>query len=70
MVKMDILLIKRLLNKLTLGEYKMMKNRIANFIVFLLLTLLTLGLYPVYFWITLTKERNELLEKILVQVSK
>jgi len=66
---MDILLIKRLLNKLTLGEYKM-ATRIGNFIVFLLLTLLTLGLYPVYFWITLTKERNELLEKILVQVSK
>jgi hypothetical protein len=47
-----------------------MATRIGNFIVFLLLTLLTLGLYPLYFWITLTKERNELLEKILVQVSK
>jgi len=47
-----------------------MATRIGNFLIFVLLSIITIGLYPIYFWVTLTKERNELLEKILIQVSK
>lgn len=47
-----------------------MATRIGNFIIFLLLTIVTFGLYPFYFMVTRTKERNELLEKVLIEVSK
>lgn len=47
-----------------------MAQRLGNFIIFIILTIITVGLYPIYFSITYTKERNELLEKILVEVSK
>ena len=47
-----------------------MATRIGNFIIFALLTIVTAGLYPLYFMVTRTKERNELLEKVLIEVSK
>ncbi|MDA9374022.1 hypothetical protein N9R43_01435 [bacterium] len=47
-----------------------MAQRLGNFVIFMILTVLTCFMYPIYFSIAYTKERNELLEKILVEVSK
>ena len=41
-----------------------MAERIGNFVVFLVLTLITLGIYPLYFYVTRTQENISLLEDI------
>lgn len=41
-----------------------MAERIGNFVVFLVLTLITLGIYPLYFYVTRTQENIELLTEI------
>ena len=41
-----------------------MAERIVNFVVFLALTLITLGIYPLYFYVTRTQENIELLTGI------
>jgi hypothetical protein len=47
-----------------------MAKRIGNFIIFLLLSVVTFGMYPLFFMVTLTKERNELLAGILAEAQK
>ena len=39
--------------------------RLASFLVFVLLTIVTIGLYPLYFAVTRLEEQNQLLEAIL-----
>lgn len=41
-----------------------MAERIGNFVVFLVLTLITLGIYPLYFYVTRTQENIGLLTEI------
>jgi uncharacterized membrane protein YjgN (DUF898 family) len=41
-----------------------MAERIGNFVVFLVLTLITLGIYPLYFYVTRTQENISLLTDI------
>ena len=43
-----------------------MAKRLGDFIIFVVLSVITLGFYPIYFWVTRTKERNDLLAEILV----
>ena len=43
-----------------------MAKRLGDFIIFVVLSVITFGFYPIYFWVTLTKERNDLLAEILV----
>ena len=43
-----------------------MAKRLGDFIIFVLLTTITFGFYPLFFMITRTKERNDLLAEILV----
>ena len=40
-----------------------MAMRLGNFVIFLLLTVITLGLYPFYFYVTRTQEQNDLLRR-------
>ncbi len=39
-------------------------ERIGHFVLFVVLTVITLGLYPLYFAITTTRENNVLLREI------
>jgi len=41
-----------------------MANRLKFFIIFLLLSLVTFGIYPFYFTVTRLKEQNDLLAEI------
>lgn len=41
-----------------------MAERIGNFVVFLVLTLITLGIYTLYFYVTRTQENISLLTDI------
>ena len=40
-----------------------MAQRLGNFVIFVLLTVVTLGLYPLYFYVTRTQENSELLRR-------
>ena len=41
-----------------------------HFIKFLLLSLVTFGIYPLYFYVTRQEETNELLKEIIEQLKK
>ncbi len=41
-----------------------MATRLGNFIIFLILTVITLGIYPLYFFVTRQQENTELLKEI------
>ena len=41
-----------------------MAERLGNFLLFLVLSLITLGLYPLYFFVTRQQETVSLLEEI------
>ena len=41
-----------------------MASRFGNFIIFLILSILTLGIYPLYFFVTRQQENTELLKEI------
>ena len=41
-----------------------MASRLGNFIIFLILTVITLGIYPLYFFVTRQQENTELLKEI------
>ena len=43
---------------------KIMAERLGNFLLFLVLSLITLGLYPIYFFVTRQQETVSLLEEI------
>ena len=47
-----------------------MAARIGNFIIFLILSLVTLGIYPLYFFVTRQQENTELLKEILERNKK
>ena len=40
-----------------------MASRLGNFIIFLILCILTLGIYPLYFFVTRQQENTELLKE-------
>jgi|TARA_B110000503_G_scaffold106728_1_gene159424 NADH:ubiquinone oxidoreductase subunit 4 (subunit M) len=41
-----------------------MAARLGNFIIFLILSIITLGIYPLYFFVTRQQENTELLKEI------
>ena len=45
-----------------------MRSRIIFFLIYLLKTIFTFGIYPLYFHITRQQESNELLKEILNKV--
>ena len=47
-----------------------MAARIGNFIIFLILSVVTLGIYPLYFFVTRQQENTELLKEILDEIKK
>ena len=47
-----------------------MAARIGNFIIFLILSLVTLGIYPLYFFVTRQQENTELLKEIRDEIKK
>ena len=47
-----------------------MLNRIGNFIIFLILTVLTLGIYPFYFHVTRQQETIDVLNEIKEELKR
>ena len=47
-----------------------MAARIGNFIIFLILSVLTLGIYHLYFFVTRQQENTELLKDIRGELQK
>ena len=47
-----------------------MAARLGNFIIFLILTVITLGIYPLYFFVTRQQENTELLKEIRDELQK
>ncbi|MFL2490676.1 MAG: DUF4234 domain-containing protein [Candidatus Neomarinimicrobiota bacterium] len=47
-----------------------MVNRIANFIIFLILTIFTLGIYPLYFYVTRQQETIDVLNEIKEELKR
>ena len=47
-----------------------MGDRIKFFLIYILKTIFTFGIYPVYFYITRQQESNELLRDILEKIKK
>lgn len=45
-------------------RFQKMAERIGNFVVFMVLTIITLGIYPLYFAVTRTQENIGLLTEI------
>ncbi len=45
-------------------------DRIGNFLIFVALSIITVGIYPVYFAVTRIEEQNVLLEQILSQTRR
>ena len=45
-------------------------NRIGYFLLFILLSIVTIGLYPIYFWVSRIDETNRLLDDILVELRR
>ena len=51
-------------------RYTLMAARLGNFIIFLILTVITLGIYPLYFFVTRQQENTELLKEIRDELQK
>jgi len=47
-----------------------MVSRLGNFIIFLILTVITLGIYPLYFFVTRQQENTELLKEIRDELTR
>ena len=47
-----------------------MAARLGNFIIFLILTVITLGIYPLYFFVTRQQANTELLKEIRDELQK
>ena len=47
-----------------------MAARLGNFIIFLILTIITIGIYPLYFFVTRQQENTELLTEIRDELVK
>ena len=47
-----------------------MPTRLGNFLIFVVLTIITLGLYPLFFFVTRQQETVELLRDIKEELKK
>jgi NADH:ubiquinone oxidoreductase subunit 4 (subunit M) len=47
-----------------------MAARIGNFLIFIILTIFTLGLYPLFFFVSRQQETVELLQEIKKELQK
>ena len=47
-----------------------MPTRLGNFLIFIVLTIITLGLYPLFFFVTRQQETVELLRDIKEELKK
>ncbi len=47
-----------------------MSSRISNFVIFLFLTLITFGIYPLYFFITRQQETIDVLNEIRKELKR
>ena len=47
-----------------------MAGRLGNFIIFLILTVITLGIYPLYFFVTRQQENTDWLKEIRDELKK
>ena len=47
-----------------------MAARLGNFIIFLILTVITLGIYPLYFFVTRQQENTDWLKEIRDELKK
>ena len=47
-----------------------MPARLGNFLIFVVLTIITIGLYPLFFFVTRQQETVELLKDIKEQLKK
>jgi|TARA_B110000003_G_scaffold258707_1_gene278097 hypothetical protein len=47
-----------------------MGNRIGNFVIFLILTVFTLGIYPLYFHVTRQQETIDVLNEIKEELKR
>ena len=47
-----------------------MAARLGNIVIFLILTVITLGIYPLYFFVTRQQENTELLKEIRDELKK
>ena len=45
-----------------------MSNRLKHFLIFILLTIVTVGLYPIYFWVSRMEEQSALLDEMLAEL--
>ena len=47
-----------------------MPARLGNFLIFVVLTIITIGLYPLFFFVTRQQETVELLKDIIEELKK
>ena len=47
-----------------------MQARLGNFLIFIFLTIITIGLYPLFFFVTRQQETVELLQDIKEELKK
>jgi len=47
-----------------------MPARLGNFLIFVVLTIITIGLYPLFFFVTIQQETVELLKDIKEELKK
>ncbi len=45
-------------------------TRLGQFLLFILLSIITIGLYPLCFWVSRMEETNKLLDDILVELRR
>ena len=45
-------------------------KRFSRFLIFVLLTVVTIGFYPIYFYVSRTEEQNQLLDNILQELQR
>ena len=50
------------------AERKDVSSRLGHILIFVVLAIVTLGLYPFYFWVSRVEERNALLGEILAEL--
>ena len=64
MVWANILLSQTSIKEITMAA------RLGNFIIFLILSVITLGIYPLYFFVTRQQDNTELLKEIRDELVK
>ncbi len=51
-----------------MGSERTVSSRLGNFLIFICLTIVTLGIYSLYFWVSRIEEQNALLGEILSEL--